>query len=292
MHLLIETRAQGYRDDFYTFMENFTEFGFRRDDPTTWTQDHLPILHKGGLINHSVGHERFMWQIRCEPGVIEPFAKIWQDDCLLVSFDGGNLALPGKMQDFKAEKWAHGVSDLSWFLRVGSSLATAVDQSVSKLGIRNIQGIVNLAPNGPEDGGLLVLPGSHQLYDGFFSDDWYKTADEAYRPGGARHKEDSVKDAYTCSSTILLMLFGQYHFKPHEYAWFEGKCPDWVKVCAEPGDLILWESRTMHYNCPPSSASDRCAVYVSYEPAAMADEHNKQLKRKGFDERFTSTHWA
>jgi hypothetical protein len=41
-----------------------------------------------------------LWDIRLEPGVIDAFTKCWDDDKLLVSFDGGNLSLPGVMQSY------------------------------------------------------------------------------------------------------------------------------------------------------------------------------------------------
>lgn len=45
---------------------------------------------------------------------------------------------------------------------------------------------------GPEDGGLIVLPGSHKFYDGFFDEEWAKQADREWLPGGAREKQDFV----------------------------------------------------------------------------------------------------
>lgn len=42
---------------------------------------------RGGLFNrHACGHEQFAWDVRCEPAVIDVFAKIWGTDELLVSF--------------------------------------------------------------------------------------------------------------------------------------------------------------------------------------------------------------
>ncbi len=35
-----------------------------------------------------------MWEARCEPTVIEPFAKLYGTDELLVSFDSFNIGLP------------------------------------------------------------------------------------------------------------------------------------------------------------------------------------------------------
>ncbi|EMC99729.1 hypothetical protein BAUCODRAFT_348165 [Baudoinia panamericana UAMH 10762] len=69
--------------------------GFKRDDITTWTDEHLPFGVKGGLYNrYSVNHEAFVWKIRTEPGIIKIFEQIWRTDDLIASFDGINVTLP------------------------------------------------------------------------------------------------------------------------------------------------------------------------------------------------------
>lgn len=35
-----------------------------------------------------------------------------------------------------------------------------------------------------------------------------------------------------------------------------------IKVCAEPGDFIVWDSRTLHCNTTPSNKNPRCCVYI------------------------------
>jgi hypothetical protein len=43
-------------------------------------------------------------------------------------------------------------------------------------------------------------------------------------------------------------------------AWLEAHGHAWVKVEAEPGDLLLWDSRTPHYNVPAKGQQDRLAI--------------------------------
>lgn len=78
-----------------------------------------------------------------------------------------------------------------------------------------MQGLVNLLPNGPDDGGLIVCPGGHLLSDEFHKD----MADEPRIP------------AWTPE---------WYGFTENGMKWLENKGLKWVKVCAEPGDLLLW----------------------------------------------------
>lgn len=89
------------------------------------------------------------------------------------------------------------------------------DQDPAKPGFRCMQGLVNLLPNGPDDGGLIVCPGGHLLSDEFHKD----MADEPRIP------------AWTPE---------WYGFTENGMKWLEKKGLKWVKVCAEPGDLLLW----------------------------------------------------
>lgn len=43
-------RCDQYVDDALTWLENFG-LGFKRDDKSTWTKDHLPVHAVGGLYN-------------------------------------------------------------------------------------------------------------------------------------------------------------------------------------------------------------------------------------------------
>lgn len=150
-----------------------------------------------------------------EPAIIDAFAKLWQTEDLLVSFDGANLTLPTKDREPVAA-WPH------------------VDQSPHRKGMQCVQGILNLATNGPKDGGLIVLKGSSALNEAFF-----KTHDTERKTWGPAD------------------WFG---FTPEEVEWFKDRGCDAIKVCAEPGDLILWDSRTVHYNCLPESDAVRSVL--------------------------------
>jgi hypothetical protein len=51
-------------EEAWEWLESFP-YGFRRDDRSTWTSEHLPHGPTGGLYNrYSVNHEAFVWKIR------------------------------------------------------------------------------------------------------------------------------------------------------------------------------------------------------------------------------------
>lgn len=130
------------------------------------------------------------------------------------------------------------------------------------------QGIANLAPSGPRDGGLVVLRGSHLLHGQHFS-----------AAGGFRPEQDTgeAEDGYT--------------FTPGDAAWYRARGCDEVKVCAGEGDLIVWDSRLVHWNASPVGGRVRFAAYVCYCPRSLMAEGDLARKLEVFRARKCTTHW-
>ncbi|GAA6011708.1 hypothetical protein JCM10207_004218 [Rhodosporidiobolus poonsookiae] len=247
-----EERALEYRDKAYEWIEKFP-LGFKRDDRSTYTEDHIPVTKKGGMFHHSIGHEAFLWQLRQEEGLIAPFAKLWGTDELLVSFDGANVSLPGPIQNQQQPPWYH------------------IDQDPDRRGFLCAQGLVNLAPNGPNDGGLMLFKNSHKLNDEYFTKVW--TGKEGVILQGAEAQDD---------------FFG---FTPEICDWFAAHGCEWVKTELNPGDLVIWDSRTVHYNVPPKEDRDRVAAYTCFMPARLAAPEQLKRKQELFEARHMTTHW-
>lgn len=93
---------------------------------------------------YGITHENYVWAVRSEAGVIDAFEKIYDDKDLIVSFDAVNMTLPRKDAK-KNTPWPH------------------QDQDPRTPNFRCMQGLVNLLPNGPDDGGLIVCKGSHRV---------------------------------------------------------------------------------------------------------------------------------
>lgn len=131
---------------------------------------------------------------------------------LTCTTDGINMSLPMEERpktDVVFKPWSH------------------VDQSPLRTNLHCIQGIMNLADNGPEDGGLMVLEGSAKYYT-----ELWETFDHK-KPAEGWHTWDQQNvDAEMCQ-------------------WLEERGCKWVKVCAQPGDLLLWDS--VSFNPPELS---------------------------------------
>lgn len=130
------------------------------------------------------------------------------------------------------------------------------------------QGIANLAPNGPDDGGLCVLRGSHLLHEEHFA-----------ATGGFRPEQDSGEGE------------NGYNFTAGDAGWYRARGCGEVKVCAGEGDLILWDSRLVHWNASPVGERVRFAAYVCYCPRALMDEAGLARKLEVFRARKSTTHW-
>ncbi|KAI8169755.1 hypothetical protein K4K49_010908 [Colletotrichum sp. SAR 10_70] len=244
-------KALTYADKAYSWLEDWG-YGFNRTDPATRGPAHLPFTHRAGIFNRfGVAHEQFMWDLKSEPSLIDKFARVWGTDELLVSYDGINLSLPVSERpktDPIFAPWSH------------------VDQSPLRTGLQCVQGILNLLPNGPDDGGLMVLEGSSKYYA-----ELWQHFDHKKGENGWNTWEQQFLDEEMCS-------------------WLESKGCKWVKVCCEPGDLLLWDSRTVHYGAAPSSTNGRFAAYVCYKPASMVSDEAKQKRKEAWKNKDCTAH--
>ncbi|KAJ5971233.1 uncharacterized protein N7479_001151 [Penicillium vulpinum] len=241
-------KAQYYQQQQIEWLEKFT-YGFKKDDSTTWTPEYLPAHARGGMyFRYGVQHEAFMWEARQEAGIIDAFAKLWGTDELLVSFDAMNITFPSS-NTTNSQPWPH------------------IDQSPQKKGLHCVQGFINFTPNGPEDGGLMVLKGTHKLTEKFF---------ETF-PEQANRESWGPEDWFS--------------FEASEIDWFRERGCEPKKVCADPGDLIMWDSRTIHYSVPPQSEQMRALIYLCYTPARFATPENLEKKAVLFKNKQGSTHW-
>lgn len=82
-----------------------------------------------------------------------------------------------------------------------------------------------------------------------------------------------------------------FGFTNNGMKWLEEKGCKWVKVCADPGDLLVWDSRTPHYNLSSKTSQPRFAVYTCYMPVADATQEDLIRKKDAFERWVGTTHW-
>ncbi|KAM3064989.1 hypothetical protein ACMFMG_001197 [Clarireedia jacksonii] len=246
-------RAQYYCEKQIQWLRNF-ELGFDENDESTWKAECLPVSFKGGMYySYGAPHEKMAWEARTEPGVIEIFEKLWGTKELLCSFDGMNISLP-RRKDLNWSPWPH------------------CDQNPERKGMQAVQGLLNYAPNGPKDGGLMLMKGSASLFDEFFS---------------SKREAGDHEDA----PPPELKYMDLFLFNPKDLKWFEDRGCEMIKVNMEPGDFVLWDSRTMHYACLPEGEQIRHVQYICMTPRKFATDDQLKLKTECFNKYIGTTHW-
>lgn len=221
---------------------------FNRNDSNTWIPANLPIMSHG-ILKHYFGHTELQWLIRelCA----DIFARIWniQSGDLLCSFDGGCF-LPTIPKELNSsfKQWIH------------------TDEPRDFPNFSSVQGVVNFIENGPEDGGLILVEGSHTVFGEYM----------------AKHPSEGIVWGFTDMADPLLSTRSL------------------IKICAPVGSIILFDSRLCHCNSSPHGSllkSDntprfRMCTYVSMAPRIYATQSEltkrTQLYKKG---RLTG-HWT
>eukprot|EP00037_Helgoeca_nana_P011567 m.104069 g.104069 ORF g.104069 m.104069 type:complete len:376 (-) comp20911_c0_seq1:210-1337(-) len=233
------------KDLFWDFLESQC-VGIDRSAPDTiasaaWNQ--LCFPKNGTFSRAGVGQSDFMWHCRLLPGVRRCFAEAWAEGSaadrpcldLVTSFDGAgafrNPWSPGRVD-------GSGVPDPSWVTEGGWF---HTDQSwFDHPGLASYQGVLNLLPATHSTGSTVLVPGSHRYFEEVCRD-----PDRTIKPV----RQGTV-------SYVKLTL-------PSDAArWCSGA----VQVEMAPGDLLLWDSRTIH--C--AQGVDLTAGEAAAIPAAVA----------------------
>jgi len=160
-----------------------------------------------------------------------------------------------------------------------------VDQGKLKRGRQAVQGLVAVTDQTPGTGGLVVVPGSHHHHDEFVE-----------AQGGSRDFVFVDQTAPGVAGVTMRLV-----------------------VC-RAGDLVLWDSRTVHCNSPaigepgadpgwaagtvtpscearapaPEPAPPgllRAVGYVCMTPRSKASEEILCARRRAYEERRTTSHW-
>jgi endonuclease/exonuclease/phosphatase family metal-dependent hydrolase/ectoine hydroxylase-related dioxygenase (phytanoyl-CoA dioxygenase family) len=257
--------------------------GIRREDASTWDDSSWVANASNGIMGkRGVHHSDFMWFVRLQPKVRAAFATVWGIDEteLISSFDCANMFRPWQAAG-KPEWKTHG----GWW---------HVDQNAlpprSKRGQCAVQGLVTLTDATADSGGLCVIPRSHSDHAQLC-----QRALDAKRI--SKHSGDFVP-------------------VPQGDPLLSGAVRPRL-VTARAGDLLLWDSRTVHCNTPataarpqaplmpappsePSSASAsagpslkplRTVCYVCMTPASKASRKTLEQRALAFEYGVGSTHW-
>jgi hypothetical protein len=238
-----------FTDIFLSWFESCSS-NFNKHDHTTWEKSNMPtMLH--GILKHYFGHTELQWRIRelCAP----IFARIWgcQINDLLCSFDGGCFlpAIPKSiLKNTSFKQWIH------------------CDQPRTVMNFASVQGIVNFEENGPEDGGLVLVEGSHHVFSDYM---------KKHPSGGITWEPSDMNDPLLATLPL-------------------------IKICAPPGHIILFDSRIFHCNVHPygsifrenGAPRFRMCTYVSMQPRIGANQKELAKRIKLYENGRMTGHWC
>jgi len=236
--------------------------GIKRDDITTWGDDRWPIVTSGGIVpGLGIGHSKAQWFTRSVPSIKTAFASIWDDDDLLVSFDGMALWRPTSI-------------DPEWKTTRGGSWLHIDQHPITRPGLQCVQGAVSLLPTAPSAGGNILIPGSHKWFTGIPE----KYADRLGKlPAWLDHFRFPVDDPRLKETPPIMAHM-------------------------EAGDMMLWDSRTVHCSSPglePPAAINpskpgliRAASLVCMMPKSKANDEVIAKRRAAVETVTSTTNWS
>ncbi|MFK8024089.1 MAG: phytanoyl-CoA dioxygenase family protein [Ilumatobacter sp.] len=246
----------------WEYLENLGT-GVDRRDITTWGDDRWPVNVHGGIIpSQGIGHSAAQWYIRSVPAVKQAFASVWDDDDLLVSFDG--MAL-----------WRPITFDPSWATDRGGSWLHIDQHPISRPGRQCVQGAVTLTATTPAIGGNIVVPGSHK---------WFADIPERYgeRLGRLPVMQDHFRfpaDDPLLQATPPVMA----HMEAGDMMLWDAR----TAHCSSPGPGAFDD--VDHLTDP---ALLRVASLVCMMPRAFSNDAVIERRRAAVTARISTTNWS
>jgi|GEM_PF-1919180 hypothetical protein len=252
----------------------------KMDDRSNWKET-FPMYNLFGIFAGPAGQTQVMWDLRQDFRIVHPFAQIWDTTDLIVSMDGLSLMCPQEIREGYVEPFPH--VDQAVLIRqdnVGHDNNSSMDfvsESSLKTKPFTVQGQFLFEDSSEYDGGFYCIPKSHLRFDEF-APVW-----EALNTSQSVEVKQSRR-------TYLLDFFdrnldesGNPYCKKH--------------VTAPRGSLILWDSRTVHWNQHASKDrpySDypkvRMVGYLCYVPKTRLTDENKKLRIEIFEEGVSTGH--
>lgn len=280
--VLTPSDRKAAEDLLWEFLEEATEGQWKRHNAYSWQDDDVFRKLGGrapeiGLVNsRGVGQSDLSWFLRVRTRRV--FATLWGTDYLLTSFDGIGIFRPWR--DFPrmtgmAREFMKNRTQGGWL---------HVDQGRSNAGVQCcVQGLVSLYEQNESTGGFQVVPKSHlrhkEIVDEFAADE---IVDYVEPPADRLSREDSG-------------------FEPPKL------------VVTQAGDMILWDSRTLHASTPGIVEEEdnvamggtplpeevyaatnkllRAVVYVCMTPKHFATPRTLTQRRQAYEIKATTSHW-
>lgn len=232
-------------------------------------------------------------------GIDRHDVNTWDDDrwptavhgAILPSYGIGHSAAQwyirdaGRVQDCFAQVW--GTDDLlvsfdgvsiwrpwtynpNWRTNEGNSWLHIDQHPVGRPGKHCVQGLVNLVESSPQTGGNVVVPGSHKLFE-------------------------QIPELYAERLARIHPTIDHFRF-PNDDPGLSDYQP--IMAHLHPGDLLLWDSRTIHCSAPGTEHPEtrdqllRAASLVCMMPREKSNAEVIALRKAAVAKRTSTTNWS
>ena len=235
------------------------ETGIDRADIDTWGDDRWPTTVHGGILpSYGIGHSAAQWFIRDVPNVKQCFAQVWDGDEDLLVSFDGVTI------------WRPWTYEESWKTNAGNSWLHIDQHPIGRPGKHCVQGLVNLLPTSQETGGNVVIPGSHRLFE-------------------------KIPEQYAERLDRIHPSIDHFRFPNDD----ENLVQNQPVMChMEAGDLLLWDSRTIHCSAPsltkPSRDDEllRAASLICMMPRSKSNPAVIEQRKAAVSNLTSTTNWS
>ncbi|MCE5317969.1 MAG: hypothetical protein LLG04_11515 [Parachlamydia sp.] len=267
-----------YQRVWHEFIENAWP-DCKMDDRSNW-KEAFPMHNRVGIFAGPAGQTQVMWDLRQDPRIIHVFAQVWNTSDLIVSMDGLSFMCPPAIREGSFKPWPHVDQTI---LRRQDNVAhnnnppiDFVSESSLKTNPYTIQGQFLFEDSFDGDGGFYCIPKSHLRFNEFAPQ--LEAFDTLEIPNEEKWK---AQEDYLCDFFVQgTDEFGKPYCMKH--------------ITAPRGSLILWDSRTVHWNQHPIKERPypkvRMVGYLCYVPKARLTSEGRILRLQAFEKGVSTGH--
>jgi hypothetical protein len=249
------------------------------DDRSNW-KEAFPKHNKTGVFAGPAGQTQVMWDLRQDLRIVDVFTQVWNTQDLIVSMDGLSFMCPPEIREGNIEPWPHVDQAI---LRRKDKVAHNnnppigfVSESLLKTQPYTIQGQCLFEDSFDGDGGFYCIPKSHLRFSEF-APQLEMINEITDRIERKKTRTEFLESFFTTDES------GSPYSKKH--------------IAAPRGSLILWDSRTIHWNQhasknrpPIDNPKVRMVGYLCYVPKARLTEEGRICRREAFEKGVSTGH--
>jgi len=239
-------------------------------DRSDWKET-FPMHNKLGIFAGPAGQTQVMWDLRQDPRIVDIFAQIWNTNDLIVSMDGMSIMCPTEIREEYFGPWPHvdqGINKRQDSV-IHNNLPPIDFVSESSMNTHpfTIQGQFLFEDSFEGDGGFFCIPKSHLRFEEVSPIlDAFEVLNAPWSEK-AKIRDDYLRDMFAKNGDTYPMKH----------------------VTAPRGSLILWDSRTIHWNQHPRkdrpfnpSPKVRMVGYLCYVPKKRMSDKIKNIRLNAF----------